>query len=103
LLFFLNVTTSFAVLPGWINGKRLPLILKSCEICPMFLKTNVTLPGFAIDFVESLKKNSPPLSLHFDVHDRRARVLGRVRQRLRDDVVGRHLDGLRQSRLGMHV
>jgi hypothetical protein len=28
----------------------------------MFLKTNVTLPGFAIDLVESRKKNSPPLT-----------------------------------------
>src|SRR5437773_501713 len=28
----------------------------------MFVKTNVTLPGFAIVFVESLKKNSPPLT-----------------------------------------
>jgi hypothetical protein len=26
------------------------------------LKRNVTLPGFAIDLVESLKKNSPPLT-----------------------------------------
>ena len=30
--------------------------------------------------------------LDLDLHLRRARVLGRVRQRLRDDVVGRHLD-----------
>src|SRR5438132_2121723 len=29
---------------------------------PAFLKTNVAVPGFAIDFVESLKKNSPPLT-----------------------------------------
>jgi len=28
----------------------------------MFVKTNVALPGLAIDFVESLKKNSPPLT-----------------------------------------
>src|SRR6476469_10667995 len=60
--FFLKVTTSFAVLPGWSSGVCLPAILKSCWTWPMFLKTNVTLPGFAADLVESLKKNSPPLT-----------------------------------------
>jgi hypothetical protein len=49
-------------LPGWICGVVFPLILKSCETWPTFLKTNVTLPGFPIDLVESLKKNSPPLT-----------------------------------------
>ena len=57
---FLTVTTSFAVAPGWSSGVTLPLILKSCATWPTFVKTNVTLPGFAIDLVESLKKNSPP-------------------------------------------
>jgi hypothetical protein len=28
----------------------------------MFLKTKVTLPGFAVDLVGSRKKNSPPLT-----------------------------------------
>ena len=60
--FFLKLTTSFAVFPGWIRGVFLPLILKSCRTWPMFLKENVTLPGFAADLVESLKKNSPPLT-----------------------------------------
>ncbi len=59
---FLNVTTSFAVIPGWSSGVTLPLILKSCATWPTFWKTNVTLPGFAIDLVESRKKNSPPLT-----------------------------------------
>src|SRR5437870_13507584 len=53
---------SLAVLPGPITGVFLPLILKSCATWPAFLKTNVTLPGLAIDLVESLKKNSPPLT-----------------------------------------
>src|SRR6266545_5408145 len=35
------------------------------------------------------------------VHDRRTRVLRRIRERLRDDVVRRHLDGLRQPHLGL--
>jgi hypothetical protein len=54
LSFFLKVTTSFAVLPGWISGVVLPLILKSCNTWPTFAKLNVTLPSFAI--VEGLKK-----------------------------------------------
>src|SRR3954452_22285095 len=62
LPFFLKVTRSLAVLPGWISGVCLPAILKSCWTWPMFLKTNVTLPGFAADLVESRKKNSPPLT-----------------------------------------
>ena len=37
---------------------------------------------------------------HRDLHDRGAGVLGRVRERLRDDVVGRHLDRLRQAAVG---
>jgi hypothetical protein len=62
LPFFLKVTTSLAVLPGWISGVCFPLILKSCVTWPMFLKTKVTLPGFAVDLVGSRKKNSPPLT-----------------------------------------
>src|SRR4029077_18416917 len=62
LPFFVKLTTSFAVLPGWISGVFLPWMLKSCNTWPMFLKTNVTFPGLATDFVESLKKNSPPLT-----------------------------------------
>src|SRR6476659_3648431 len=37
-------------------------MLKSWRTEPVFLKTNVTFPGLAADFVESLKKNSPPLT-----------------------------------------
>src|SRR4029450_820131 len=54
---------SLDVLTGPITGVFLPLILKSCATWPTFLKTNVTLRGDAIDLVESLKKNSPPLTV----------------------------------------
>ena len=60
--FLLKLTTSFAVVPGPISGVFLPSILKSCRTWPTFLKTNVTFPGRAIDFVERRKKNSPPLT-----------------------------------------
>src|SRR5262245_5307231 len=60
--FFLNVTTSLAVRPGWISGVFLPLISKSCRTWPMLLKTNVTVPGFPSDLLERRKKNSPPLT-----------------------------------------
>jgi hypothetical protein len=59
----LKVTVNLVVLPGLISGVFLPLILKSWRIWPTFLKTNVTFPGLAIDFVESRKKNSPPLTV----------------------------------------
>src|SRR4029079_18949370 len=62
LPFFLKVTISLAVLPGWSSGVCLPAMRKSCCTWPMFLKTNVTLPGCAPFLVESLKKNSPPLT-----------------------------------------
>src|SRR4029077_4770092 len=62
LPFFLKVTISLAVLPGWSSGVCLPAMRKSCCTWPMFLKTNVTLPGFAAVLVESRKKNSPPLT-----------------------------------------
>src|SRR5512132_2821877 len=54
---------SLDVLPGPITGVFFPLILKSWATWPTFLKTNVTLRGDAIDLVESLKKNSPPLTV----------------------------------------
>ena len=38
-----------------------------------------------------------------DLDDRRLRVLGRVREHLRDDVVGAHLDGLGKSAVDPHV
>src|SRR3954466_16419998 len=57
---FLNVTTSFAPLPGRIRGVCLPSILKSCRVVPVFLKLNVTLPGLPVDLAESLKENSFP-------------------------------------------
>jgi hypothetical protein len=41
----------------------LPLILKLCSTWPTFLKLNLTRLGFAIDFAESLKENSFPLTL----------------------------------------
>jgi len=63
LPFFLNVTISLDVLPGPITGVFFPLILKSWATWPAFLKTNVTLRGVATDLVESLKKNSPPLTV----------------------------------------
>src|SRR5258705_13776853 len=52
---FLNVTVSLAVLPGLMSGVCFPPILKSCRICPTFLTTKVTLPGFFSDLLESLK------------------------------------------------
>ena len=86
LALFVNVTTSLAVVPGWISGVCFPSIRKSCWTWPTFLQTNVTLPGFAADLVESLKKNSPlPLAgipgerparaggLESRVHDKRRR------------------------------
>src|SRR4029453_10922180 len=54
---------SLDFLTGPITGVFLPLILKSCATWPTFLNTNVTLRGDAIDLVESLKKNSPPLTV----------------------------------------
>ena len=42
-----KVTVSFAVWPGLMTGVLLPAIAKSCPTWPTFLKTNVTLPGFA--------------------------------------------------------
>ena len=59
---FLNVTATLAVLPGWISPVLLPSIVKSCKTWPTFLNANVTLPGCAMDMLESLKKNSPPVT-----------------------------------------
>ena len=53
---------SLAVLPGWISGVCLAVDLEVVRHGPTFLKTNVTVPGLAIDFVESLKQNSLPLT-----------------------------------------
>ena len=49
------------------------------------------------------EQDDPFLSRDLDVHDRRFRVLGGVRQRLRDEVVGGHLDALRQPTSDAHL
>src|SRR5947209_13867708 len=56
---FANLTFSLADFPGWMSAVFFPAILKSWARCPAFVTANTTVPGFAIELFESLKKNSP--------------------------------------------
>lgn len=44
-----------------------------------------------------------PVRLHIDLDDGRVRVLGGIRERLRDDEVRRHLELFRQAPVGAHI
>jgi len=54
-------------LPGPTIGDVFELTRKSCDTWPTLCTMNVTVPGLAIDLVDSLKKDSPALTWTVEV------------------------------------